>query len=69
MGWGKEANLYGSGSAHLMTGIAGCLGQLGMPQRTQRAGKMDAGREAYLCGSGSSGLMKVGREVAGKWKS
>jgi hypothetical protein len=30
---------------------------------------MGGGREANLCGSGFTGLMKVGREVGGKWKS
>lgn len=31
--------------------------------------KMGAGRESKLYGSGSVGLMKVDREVAGKWRS
>ena len=32
--------------------IADRLGQLGMTQRAQQAGKMGGGREAYLYGSG-----------------
>ena len=35
-------------------------GQLGLPQRTQRTGKMDEEGEAYLYDSGSAVLMKVG---------
>ena len=39
-----------------------------MTQRAQRAAKMGGGREAYLYGSGSAGLMKVDGEVAGEWR-
>ena len=54
----ESAGLYGSGTPHLMksggdiegecypVGIAGCLGQLGLLQRTQLAGKMGMGRES-----------------------
>jgi hypothetical protein len=48
--------------------IAGCSGQLGLPQRTQPAGKRVGGRETNLYGSGSTGLMKVWGEVAGEWR-
>jgi hypothetical protein len=44
------------------------VGQLGMHQRTQGAGEVGGGREAYLYGSGSAGLMKVDGEVAGEWR-
>ena len=41
-------------------GITGCLGELGLAQRTQPAGKMSQGREFSLYSSGVSGLMVVG---------
>lgn len=40
--------------------MTGCLSQLGVPQRIHQAGMMGGGRETYLYGSGSAGLMKVG---------
>lgn len=44
--------------------IAGCSGQLGLFQKTQPAGKMDGEWEAYLYGSGSASMMKMGGEMA-----
>ena len=43
--------------------------QLNLPQRTQGAGNMGREREANLYSSGSSGLMKVGGEVAGRMEA
>jgi hypothetical protein len=43
-------------------GIVSCLGQLGVPQRTQWGRKIGRGKEASLYGSRPTGLMKVGRE-------
>lgn len=34
----------------------------------QQEGKVGAERESSLCGSGSAGLMKEGREVVGQWR-
>lgn len=45
-------------------GRAGHLGQLGVLQRTP-----GRGRHSNLCGSSSTGQMKVGREVTGQWRS
>lgn len=38
-------------------------------QRTQVAGKMGGGRDAYLYGSDSAGLMRAEREVTVTWRS
>jgi hypothetical protein len=46
--------------------ILGHSENLHMPHRTQPAGKMGAGRESNLFGSGSAGLMKVDGEVIGQ---
>ena len=47
-------------------GIAEDSWQLGVPQRTQWAGKLNIRREVNLySASGSPGLMKVSKEVAG----
>lgn len=65
------AGLYGSGAKDLLKvgrEVAGdwrtswasrLLWSAWLARRTQGAGKMGGGREAYLCGSGSAGLMKV----------
>lgn len=50
-------------------GIVGCLGLLVVLQRSQQVAKMDGRREANMFGSGSSGLMKAGRKLAGEWRS
>jgi hypothetical protein len=71
----RSTGLYGSGATGPMKvsrevvgewrfpGTAGCSKQLALLQSAQQAGKMGGGREAYLYGSGSIGLLKVGREV------
>lgn len=47
-------------------GIVGCLGLLVVLQRSQQVAKMDGRREANMFGSGSSGLMKAERKLAGQ---
>ena len=73
MGGGRETYLYGFGTVTPMKvgeQVRGefkfpwdtdCLVKFNLFQRTQPSGKMSGGREAYLYGSGSTGLMKVGR--------
>lgn len=48
---------------------AGLLRAAWNVQRTQLAGEIGGGRETYLYDSHKAGLMKVGGEVTGEWKS
>lgn len=44
-------------------GLVGLTGKFGFLKEAKKAGNICGGKEIYLYGSGSTGLMRVGREV------